>query len=190
MSELILPFSSLSLLDSPCLEGKDKRVYKTTDGSKIMAAKLFKDIDSFGHAIAKEQRARAEFGNYQTLRNSHLRPYIPEPRYLLRDATGELSGLAVDWRTPRSLDNVDVRSGEVILSEVVLDNFQRAIGRVAREGVGLDLDMLSDWNIGFDSALIPPLYLFECQIYSVESLEDYLELIKRQFMYLKSLYCD
>lgn len=189
MGERIIPFNDLAPSNQEPLQGKDKIVYRVSDGSMVMAAKIFKNQDSFGQDIDKDQRARQEFEDYQTLieSGSDLRSYVPQPLFLLSDDKGEVSGFAAEWLAPNSLADVDVH--EDPLTEADLKALKSSIVGLAHQGIGLDPDMLSDWNIGFDPSRKPPIYLFECNLYPIESMEQYLSLIDRQFIYFKAVYC-
>lgn len=122
-------------------------------------AKIYKQTNT-SNGSDNEQRARIEFANYQLLRKTELRPYIPKPLFLLAQ-NRKIVGLAVESRPNHQLPFL---LRQRVFTKKELDQFERAVRSLKSRGIMLDDDTINGANVCYDPTRIPHIFLAECNV--------------------------
>jgi hypothetical protein len=174
-------FDSFKIVESfPQQKGAEKEVHKITDGTHVLAAKIFRDTRDNGDLINKEREAKEEYEAYLRFRNSALRPYIPEPHFLLTDKANHVIGLAVEWR-----NGPEIASAEKKLTYQEWKGLETAALKLENEGPIPVLDMLDEQNIHRDPNL--GIWLAECKINkNIDAKQNYVKKLQPELELLQA----
>jgi hypothetical protein len=169
--EILRPIESLELLPlAEEMSGCEKTVTKMSDGTNIVAAKIFRDRisyggDEYGEVIDKTTAAKSEFQAYKTLRESPLGIYTPQPHYLLNDAEGNVIGLAVAWIEGENLLDMPWNAPDRLNGEEIKTLSKRILEAKSRGILILD-DVISAPNLIIRKGTEPRIAFAECQFFT------------------------
>ncbi|MBI5151345.1 MAG: hypothetical protein HZA34_02095 [Candidatus Pacebacteria bacterium] len=153
--------------------GAQKIIYPLTDGRLTYAVKIVREVnESSEEPQDQTQMAYDEYTAYQLLRKSSLRPYVPEPCFLVKNRVSKVIGLAVEWREGSLLADL---VGQHPLRSDQIDAFEQALLDL---NMTINLDCIGEANIGVASWEEPGLWLAECWLHS-QSLDDFQRTIRR-----------
>ena len=180
--------NKLVLLEQkPCGQGAEKKVFKMQLGSKIVAGKIFFDLDADDNKVDKPLEAVKEFEAYLYFRQSSIGIFIPEPLGFIKNNEGTV-GLYVDWRPGIELiDCMNTDNPKPLTSKEVdeLENcYMELPGPLFPES-----DMMSEGNLCFSNNCFPRVWLAECDFASDSyPREKYEAGVKWSMNYLRENY--